>query len=163
MRTYHNCHTPKYVENPQGQSCCTSQHFLASTWPHVYSIPQNTGFFTTVTLPNMLKTLKAKTAVIPTIFLLQHGHMSILSQKTQGFRILSQARLARANAMMVRCSNILTNGDHWRFCFGVRRALAQGLFPIPHIKNSSFSTPQNLQPERPLTRNPQTNTLNAEL
>ena len=50
----------------------------------------------------MLKTLKAKTAVIPTIFKLQHGHMSILYQKTQGFRILSQARLARANAMMVR-------------------------------------------------------------
>ena len=62
---------------------------------HVPTIPQNTGFFTTVTLPNMLKTLKAKTAVITTIFLLQHGHMSILSQKTQGFRILSQARRAR--------------------------------------------------------------------
>ena len=60
-RAFRSCHTPKYVENPEGQ-----------------------------------------TAVISTIFLLQHGHNAILSHKTQGFRILSQARLARANAMMVR-------------------------------------------------------------
>ena len=60
-RVFRNCHTPKYVENPEGQ-----------------------------------------TAVISTIFLLQHGHNAILSHKTQGFRILSQARLARANAMTAR-------------------------------------------------------------
>ena len=76
--------------------------FLLQHGHKCYSIPQNTGFFATVTLPNMLKTLKANTAVISTIFLLQHGHNAILSHKTQGFRILSQARLARANAMTAR-------------------------------------------------------------
>ena len=78
--------------------------FLLQHGHKCYSIPQNTGFFATVTLPNMLKTLKAKIAVISTIFLLQHGHNAILSHKTQGFRILSQARLARANAMTTRYS-----------------------------------------------------------
>ena len=43
-RVFHNCHTPKYVKNPKGQNCCNSHNFLASTWPHVYSIPKNTGF-----------------------------------------------------------------------------------------------------------------------
>ena len=102
IQVFRNCHTPKYVENPAGQNCCNFHDFLASTWPQCYSIPQNTEFWATVTFPNMLKTLKAKTAVISTIFLLQHGHNAILSHKTQGFRILSQARLARANAMTAR-------------------------------------------------------------
>ena len=82
--------------------------FLLQHGHKCYSIPQNTGFFATVTLPNMLKTLKAKTAVISTIFLLQHGHNAILSHKTQGFRILSQARLARANAMTARFITTIT-------------------------------------------------------
>ena len=43
-RVFRNCHTPKYVENPEGQHCCNFHDFLASTtWPQCYSIPQNTG------------------------------------------------------------------------------------------------------------------------
>ena len=43
-RVFRNCHTPKYVENREGQNCCNFHDFLASTWPQCYSIPQNTGF-----------------------------------------------------------------------------------------------------------------------
>ena len=67
--------------------------FLLQHAHKCYSIPQNTGFFATVTLPNMLRTLKAKTAVISTIFLLQHGHNAILSPKTQGFSQLSHSQI----------------------------------------------------------------------
>ena len=63
----------------------------------------------------MLKSLKAKVAVVPMIVLLQHGHMSNLSQKKQGLRILSQARLARANAMMVRYSSYSVMGPETLF------------------------------------------------
>ena len=71
--------------------------FLLQHGHKCYSIPRNTGFFETVTLPNMLKTLKANTAVISTIFLLQrHGHNAIsIPQNTGCSYPLASAPCAR--------------------------------------------------------------------